>query len=190
MGWHWGILAGSGAKAAPAYEWLESVILTGTQASISFSNINSTYGSTYEHLQLRGVWRTNRGGQPVDTANFRINGVTSAVYTAHALTGNGSTVSSNADLNQTVAYMSVYTAATGQSSNIFSAWVMDILDPFNTSKNTTCRTLFGLSGSATNAIQLQSQLFTDTTAVSSIAFDAIGDFIAGSRVSLYGLRSS
>jgi hypothetical protein len=170
------------------YDLLETEILTGSQATVTFSSLNSTYGADYQHLQIRGVWRTDRAGQPVDTASFKLNSASS--FTSHALTGNGSTVTSNADVSQAVAYMGVYTAATGQSTGIFSAWVMDILDPFNTSKNTTTRVLFGLSGSATNAIQLQSQLWPSTTAVDSITFDAIGNFIAGSRLSLYGLKGA
>jgi hypothetical protein len=191
-----GVLAVAGAGAGPvvagnAYEHLETQILTGTQATVSFSNLNSTYGSTYQHLQIRMLLRTNRASQPQDTGIFTFNSNTSG-YANHFLYGYNGSVTSAASVSQARIEFAISIAGSTNTANLFSGHIMDILDPFETTKNTTVRTLGGAAGAgATLAItELQSGFWNNTAAITSITFDAIGDFIAGSRFSLYGMRSS
>jgi hypothetical protein len=67
---------------------------------------------------------------------------------------------------------------------------VDILDPFETSKFTTVRTLAGMTG-ALNRIFLHSGAWRVTDAVDTITIDdTLGDFTQYSRFSLYGMRSS
>jgi hypothetical protein len=171
-----------------AYELLETQILTGNQATITFSNLNSTYGSTYQHLQLRVVARTNRSGQVADLGTFFFNGdetLAGGNYNSHALTAGGSTVTSSYDA---VPYISYYAAANA-TANKFTAFIMDILDPFETTKFTTTRLFLG-QGESDRQIGLESGLWRNTAALTSLKLDVIGDFVTGSRFSLYGLRSS
>lgn len=184
-------VAGAGGGAGAAYEQLESVILTGTQATISFSNLNSTYGSTYQHLQFRMLLRTNRAGQNQDTGIFTFNSNTSG-YANHFLYGYNGAVSSAASVSQARIEFAISISGAGQTANAFSAHIMDVLDAFETTKNTTVRTFGGVMGttSTQGIAELQSGFWNNTAAIDSITFDAIGDFIAGSRVSLYGLRSA
>lgn len=179
-----GVLAVAGAGAGPvvagnAYEWLETQVLTSDQASVTFSNLNSTYGSTYQHLQIRmavfsDTWIT-----------MRMNGVTTGQYARHELRGNGSTVISTGASNQNTMLIGL-----GSSATVPVATITDILDAFETTKNKTIRSLSGVA-TTTSYIQLTSGVWLDTAAITSVEikhFDST--FKTGSRFSLYGMRSS
>lgn len=187
-----GILVQSVSGPSPitsdAYQHLESVILTSNQATISFSNLNSTYGSSFQHLQLRGVLRTNRGGFPFDTIQFRFNGNTQS-YGNHRLRGDGSTVASRSDVNDSRNFIGDAIPASGSPANIFAPFIIDILDAFETTKNKTSRVLTGAAADS-SAIDLTSGFWGNTAAIDSIDFTPIADFVSGSRISLYGLRST
>jgi hypothetical protein len=85
----------------------------------------------------------------------------------------------------------VYQGLTGATSGTgtYAASVIDILDPFDTNKNTTIRVLTGFTG-AINRVLLESGLWMNTDAITSITFDEYygSSFAAGSRFSLYGLK--
>jgi hypothetical protein len=186
------MLAGNAAYVPPGtYELLETQILTGNQATVSFSNLNSTYGSTYQHLQVRMAVRTNRASQPLDTGIFTLNSAGSG-YSSHILYGYNSSVTSSAETSAARILFGISVAASTNTANAFSSHIIDVLDAFETTKNTTTRVLGGVAGTSatTGVVELVSGLFNNTAAVDSITFDAIGDFIAGSRFSLYGLRSA
>ena len=169
--------------AAGSYDLLETEILTGTQASVTFSSLNSTYGADYQHLQLRMVAQSAEGGTGsggvVSTLSFN----SSAMTKNHYLYANGSTVASG--VSGTSGFL-VNLVRSG-STDAFSACVADILDPFNSSKNTTVRWLGGYP----NELALSSNLWNSTTAVDSITVGvSVGNYSIGSRFSLYGLRSA
>lgn len=171
----------------PAYEWLETTVVgSGGAASVTFSNLNSTYGSTYQHLQLRF---TVRGTRSADTADLRLRiNSSSSTYPVHYLVGNGSTVTSTSDPFTSI-YLSTFPANTG-TANSFAAGVTDFLDAFETTKNKTVRNLSGRLA-ANSQIMLGSGLLISTNAIDSISvfpnFDNIAQF---SRFSLNGLRSA
>jgi hypothetical protein len=79
----------------------------------------------------------------------------------------------------------------GMTANSYSAGVVDILDPFETSKNTTVRNLDGYTAALGNQIRLSSGLFYKTESITSlkILLDSF-QFKSGSRFSLYGLKAS
>jgi hypothetical protein len=193
-----GVLAAQAEAAAPAaagsYDLLETEILTGTQASVTFSSLNSTYGADYQHLQIRYVARTDKTGDPDNYLHAQFNNVTSSSYASHQLQGNGSSVTSSALASQT--YMRLANGSligAGASAGAFSASVIDILDPFETTKNTTARALTGISGGVTYSyvINLSSGVFLSTAAITEIdLFPLSGNFVADSRFSLYGLKAS
>ena len=192
-----GVLAVAGAGVAPApvianaYEWLETTVLGSNQATVSFSNLNTNYGSTYQHLQLRMVLRTARSGQTNDTVIMNFNSDGGNNYHAHRLRGNGSSVTSWSGGTQSRIDVSDAVSAGNTAANIFTPIVMDILDPFETTKNTTTRWLTGQAATTyfgSGDIALWSGLWVNTAALTTITFDAIDDFLTGSRFSLYGLK--
>jgi len=171
-----------GGAAAGAYELISSTILSSSATTITFSSIPSTY----KHLQIRFTARATSGSTSV-IANF--NSDSGSNYATHALTGDGSAVTSTNQTSQTRVIVG-RSASSSDSSGIFAPNIVDILDYANTSKNKTTRAFIGSIGAATN-INLRSGLWMNTAAISTIALTQItggNDFASGSRFSLYGIK--
>lgn len=182
------------SAANSSFVLLETVTLTSNQASVEFANLNSKYGSTYQHLQVRFVARSTYSGYPVFDTGMRFNSDTGSNYSWHQLLGLGSGGAiSEGSANQTSMRCGVG-AANSLSSSIYGASIVDILDPFETTKFKTIRSLDGTMGSATNGnyVMLHSGSWRNTAAVTSITLidQYGGNFVTGSRFALYGLRGS
>jgi hypothetical protein len=173
-----GFLAASGVSAG-SFDLLESQVLTGNQASVEFTNLNSTYGTTYQHLQLRVVTLST-----VDTwFRVQLNGATTNYY-SHRLVGESGSVSSAASASTTTGMNLI--GLTGTSS-VPGRAVIDLLDPFETSKNKVIRTFTG----GPNTVALVSGLWADTSALTSIKLNNDGgNFAQYSRFSLYGIKAA
>jgi hypothetical protein len=178
-----GILAQSRQEAAGAtFQLLESTVLTGSQASVEFTNLTTKYASQYQHLQLRMVARTSRSTFSDDPFTVQFNNdSTSANYKYHQLASAGPNVFSGAEN-----YMFTFannTLATGA----FGGVVLDILDPFETTKNTTARAFGGLS-----IIGLSSMAWFNTNSVTSIRIASFtsSNLLQNSRFSLYGIKAT
>jgi hypothetical protein len=176
--------AGAGVGVAGDYELIETSILTSSASSVTFSNLG-TYSSTYKHLQIRAVARSTRSGETDSIMAARINGVTSG-YFVHELQGNGSSVNSSASTSQTSMRIGIVTAA-NSTANAYGATVIDILDPYSTTKNKTFRALTGQTN--LDRIRLSSGSLALTNSTTEITLlDQFANFVAGSRFSLYGLK--
>jgi hypothetical protein len=174
--------AGAGG-AAGSFDLLESQVLGSTAASVTFSSL-STYASTYQHLQIRMVARASRSGATTDPLIVKLNSTTQTY--GHHLFGNGSSVGSG-NIATSYSLLDAITGATA-ATNAFGACVIDILDPFETTKNKTIRALTG----ANTVVSLSSTFWNFTTAVSSIELSAFSatNFLVGSRFSLYGWKAT
>lgn len=169
-----------------AYDWLQTEMLTDTQASVTFSNLNTAYSADYQHLQIRMTGRSTRPDTDSIFDMFFNSDNTLSNYRSHYIRGNGSVVESG-DLGNTGRFYGGLVGASISPSTVFGANVIDILDPFETTKNTTSRSLGGSTGF--NRIFLQSHLWMNTAAVTTITFDdTFGSFVAGTSFSLYGLK--
>ncbi len=158
------------------FDLLETVVLSSTATSITFSNVTS-YASTYQHLQIRLV---NFSGQ----ANFgRININSNTGVNSHFLRGRAGAVGSAAN-----GASSDYLYYIGSTSNPGFA-VIDLLDAFESGKNKTARAFTGLMES-TPEVSTTSALWTITDPISSITIPHPNsfNFSIGSRFSLYGVR--
>jgi len=179
-----GVLAAQAEGAAPAgagaYDLLETEILTGSQASVTFSSLNSTYGADYQHLQIRGVV-CQTGGLGASNAEVKLN--SNSLTEGHFLRGFAGSVSSVNYASNAYFYINGTDA-----SNEYSAFVMDFLDPFETTKNTTVRWLTGGAQSTEPQIQLGSGFWNNTAAITSI--ELVRSWDTGSRFSLYGLKGA
>jgi len=170
-----------------AYELLETEILTGSQASVTFSSLNSTYGANYQHLQLRMTLR-GTSSSSIRT-ELKLNSA-SSTYASHELAGNGSSVASSANTGDAFIRTGRVIGGTG-TANSYSAQVVDILDAFETTKATTVRTLGGSTGY--NYVYLTSGLWTTLDAVDSIQISpesGVGSWEQYCRFSLYGRRAA
>jgi hypothetical protein len=182
-----GILSAAGAGFDSDFELIATTLITTNTASVVFDVTG--LGSRYRHLQLRAVARSNRSGT-LGSPRFRFNGDAGANYAQHALLGNGSAVASDgfASINQGAIGVITATSATASA---FSPIVLDILDPFSTTKNKTIRSLSGAneSGASNSQIRVTSSAHFSTAAVTTITlFDDANSWVAGSRFSLYGIR--
>jgi hypothetical protein len=181
-----GILAASGASAG-SFDLLETQVLGSNTASVTFSSLSS-YAATYEHLQIRMTVRSTRSADG-DILAIQYNGDTTAGnYAYHFLAGSGSSVNSGGEA--TNFYAMTYIMAGSNPTNAFTPAVVDILDPYNTNKNTVARTLFG--GAFDRQIVLQSFLWKNTAALTSIAIKPVigSTLLTGSRFSLYGIKAA
>ena len=169
-----------------AYELLESTTLSSSAASVTFSGLGAY--SNYKHLQIRAVVRTDRTATQ-DGVTFTFNGDSAANYSWHRLNGSGSSVTSTSGVSTNYMYAFV-TTDNGATTDSFGAMVIDILDPFETTKFTTARTLGGIAEGANSWINLASGNWRNTAAVTSITFDQTTgpNFVAGTRFSLMGVK--
>lgn len=171
--------------AAGSYDLLETEILTSSQASVTFSSLD-TLAAGYQHLQIRAVVRSTRSASN-ENVRVQFNSDTGSNYSRHQLRGTGSSVISEAATSQTSAFVSTIAAASSTADS-FTAQVTEILDPFETGKNTTIRTLYGAT--SYQEIGLSSGAWFDTSAITEIdlILQSGGSFVSGSRFSLYGLK--
>jgi hypothetical protein len=180
-----GILSSAGSLGFESdYELISTSLITTNTTSVVFDT--SSLGSTYKHLQLRYTLRTDRVLNS-DSLSIRLNADTGSNYAWHRLQGDGSSVASSGLASQTTMRTAIVAGGTS-AANSFSGGVTDILDPFSTSKNTTIRSLSGMTD--INFVVLWSGLYINTSSTTSITLlnDAGPNFVAGSRFSLYGIR--
>ena len=179
-----GILATTaGGAAAGAYELISTTVLGANTATVSFSSIPQTY----KHLQVRMVARNSSAASQQNLA-MQFNNTGGTAYASHRLFGDGGSVYSQAT---TSTFYSVFgfIGANSQTSNIFTPAVIDVLDYASTTKNKTIRGLSGFTGNLSSRVVLGSGLFADLTAVTRLDLAMnTGDFMAGSRFSLYGIK--
>jgi len=178
------------------YELIASEILGSSQASVTFSSLGD-YSSTYKHLQIRVVAKTDRASEATDSLRLIVNGnTTNTSYASHILLGTGSNVFSDAATGDVAGTRTVgQLAATEAPAGVYYPTVIDILDPFSTTKNKTTRSLTGtdapdFGGSRARMIELRSNLFLSTSSVTSLELNKRfgSNFVAGSRFSLYGIK--
>jgi hypothetical protein len=134
----------------------------------------------------------NDAGGAAGSLLFRFNGDSGANYARHELLGFSSTVVSQASSSATSISSDVVVPSADFVSGSFGAYVLDVLDFSNTSKNTTTRMLFGFTNNTTGfespKVGLQSGLYNNTSAVTSILIDPFSNAAIGSRFSLYGVK--
>jgi hypothetical protein len=176
-------LFGTGTVAGDYESIATTVVGAGTQATISFTVIPSTY----KHLQVRAICRANGG-----TSNYsgglqmNFNSDTAANYNGHQLYGLGSG-SAGAGVPLGSNPVSAIWLTTG--SNQFGAHVIDILDYANTNKFKTIRTLAGSDNNGGGAIVLESGAWRSTSAITRIDFAISGvNFAQYSHFALYGIK--
>lgn len=177
-----------GVTTDPIYGSFESIATTtvgaGGQATITFSSIPSTY----KHLQVRYMARTNRAATQ-DFLLTRFNSDTGSNYSYHQLAGDGSAAGSSAGATQT-SMQSGMTAGGSTTASIFGAGVIDILDYGDTNKYKTLRTLDGMDRNGAGQVEMYSGNWRSTSAVSTITITSYGsaNFVEYSSFALYGIR--
>jgi hypothetical protein len=181
-----GFWAASGGGFASDFDLLETVSLSTSASSVTFSGL-AAYATDYKNLQVRYTARDSSSGGRLGIQ--LINNDSGTNYTTHSLFARGSSVSSTSDVGKSYFWTSTDLPGSDTTANVFGAGVVDILDPFETTKKTTFRTLSGHSGSD-SSISLVSGLWNNDSAISSFQmFPFQGtSFAQYSRFSLYGVK--
>jgi hypothetical protein len=162
------------------YDSIATVTLGSNGSTITFSSIPSTY----RHLQVRGT--LNNTG--TDAALVTFNGDSGANYARHRLAGNGSATNASGGGSQNNFYINSYVGFLSTAS-VFSPMILDILDYKETTKYKTARALSGGENNSSGGVELNSGLWQNTAAVTSITFtSSTGNWLAGSTLALYGIK--
>lgn len=160
------------------FHHLETVRLGSSAASVTFTNLGQY--SDFQHLQIRMV----SNGSTLQNQFIQFNGDTGSNYKSHFLYGDGSSAGSATYSDNS----KIYVGNSPNTANQFAGVIIDILDPFETTKNTTLRAFYGSTGY--NVVQLHSGAWFNTASLNSILIDqATGNYSSGSRFSLYGLKA-
>ena len=181
-------LATNTSFAASDMELIGTVrVGSGGSGTITFSNIPQEY----KHLQIRGISRaTSTGTAGAEDIWVRFNSDTGSNYSFHLLQGDGSSAVSTASSSTTYGRIGM-SCRDGYASNVYSAFVCDILDYSSALKNKTTRSIYGQD---TNTIygysSFQSSLWRSTAAVTSISVIPEGttSFKQFTKFALYGIR--
>ena len=162
-----------------------STVGAGGATTITFSSIPSSF----QHLQIRVLARTNRSGG-VDIMSMRMNSDTGNNYADHLVYGDGASVTT--DRNSSYGKINIQRVASDNlSANIFSPFVIDILDYANTNKNKTVRYLGGYDANGSGRMVFGSGLWQNTSAVTSITLEGLefsSSYNQYSSFALYGIK--
>ena len=178
--------AGGGAGA---FDLLETTTLATSASSVTFSGLGAY--SDYKHLQIRAVTRDTRAISGANNVIMRFNSDTGSNYfQLQYIKGDGSTATSGTE--GTASYILPYTEpSASDTTDAFAGAVIDLLDPFNSNKYTTSRSLRGVNLDAAYSTQvgLSSGIWLNTASLITITLQpVIGSFAANSRISLYGVK--
>jgi len=159
-----------------------TLVGSGGATAISFNDIPQTY----KHLQIRMSVRAASSGNML---MFMFNGDSSSTNAIHSLGGSGSSAYANAATAVQYLRMQRQNGITNTAST-FTAGIIDVLDYTNTNKYKTVRCLSGVDQNGSGAVDLESNLWQSTDAVSSISLFLANNvsFAQYSRISLYGIK--
>jgi hypothetical protein len=182
-----GILAVAGAGGGAAvsnYVRLQTTLITTNTASVTFDNLG-TLAAGYRHLQIRYTARSDGS----NTISIRTNNRTGGNYATHHLRGTGSAVQSSASTFAGQIDMGFAMTTNLSGTDRFGAGVIDFLDFSSSSKNCTIRSMYGIVDSSVgNFITLRSGLSPFAEALTRIDLLSNGNFVAGTRFSIYGIN--
>lgn len=159
---------------------------TGSSGTITFNSIPGTY----QHLQVRMLCSNTNAGTSWSGLLVRFNSDTGTNYTRHALSGQGTAASAAAATSQTSAFIDNVVSRAGNTNNL-AALIIDIHDYASTTKNKTIRGFGGIDLNGSGVINLTSNLWINTSAITSISLIAEQDnWTTTSTFALYGIKGA
>ena len=174
----------------PTYVAIAKTVLTGSQATVTFSGIVNTYTDLVLLVSSRDDYASGR-----DNIKLTING-TSANYTQRIIYAFGTTAGSvSASGGGTGTYFDyLYNTAASGTSNTFGSSEIYIPN-YLSSTNKPISTSSVAENNATDSTTMVTAgalLWSNTSAITSITLaPALGtNFVSGSRFDLYGIKNS
>ena len=180
-------LAGNPAVRFSSYESIATANGTGSNATVSFTSIPSTY----THLQIRAIARDTSAINDSYGAKFKINSDAGSNYNSHYIAGNGSVPTAGTQGASITPPNCMQTGGGGMSANIYSAIIIDLLDYKNTNKYKTVRILTGVETNSTtgDTTAIQTVLWMNTNAITQIDItsDSGANWTTATQFALYGI---
>ena len=173
------LLVGNAPFIPTDYESIETVTVgSGGQSSITFSSIPSTY----QHLQVRFMSLFTNA-----RIDITFNADTGANYRYHLIQGDGS--ATYAEVGASTASIRVWPNGNSTTSGTPNVGIVDIIDYKNTNKYKIAQILNGYDQNGTGIISLNSGLWRNTNAITSITLATnTGNFAQYSSFALYGIK--
>jgi hypothetical protein len=183
-----GFLGNGAGGGGGSYESIATVTGTGSNTTITFSSIPSTYSS----LQFRIIARDTATGGGDINLKYQINSDSGANYVDHSLRADGTTASAGGYAGYTFGLVRNFiTDSVGGQTTTYGVGIMDFIDYASTTKYKTVRTFAGKDKNGSGYLILGSNLWMSTSAISSITFTADGTaFATGTQIALYGIKGS
>ena len=171
-----GIMASAamGSKQSSYESIATTTVGSGGSSSISFTSIPATY----THLQIRSFILSSSTASSATMTINSTNGI------SHYLSGNGTVASAASDLTKMF-----FPLVQGSTTSGFGG-VTDFLDYTNTNKYKTVKTLGGYDVNGSGFVNLTSNLWLSTSAITSITVTAVGTFNQYSSFALYGIKGA
>lgn len=175
----------------PTYTLIASTTLTGSQASVTFSSIPSTYTD----LVLRVSARSSRSGTS-NNMSLNINSDSSTLYSYTNIYSSASSALAQRSTNDTSIFVGTLNAATSQANTFTSA---DIYIPsYTVSQSKPFASISAYENNTappatTNEIDINANLYRSNTAISSLTLYSnygIDNFVSGSTFYLYGIKNA
>lgn len=177
-----------GVEANTAFESIATITVgSGGIAEIDFTSIPSTY----KHLQIRALVRTNRASTRDALYVYVNNTRTTTSYTTHNMNGDGSSATgAGYSSSSGVGPQTGLLLGNSVASQTFSTLIIDIPDYANGNKNKTIRMFGGWDSSGFGDIFVNSSAFLSTAAISRITFDPTNGtaLLENSHFALYGIK--
>jgi hypothetical protein len=176
----------TGGVSTTSFESIATVTVGINGASdITFSSIPSTY----THLQVRAIARSEEAAGGVATLRMQINGDSGTNYAQHYLDGNGTSATSGATSSISYALGALSAPKDSALASTYAGIVVDFLDYKSTNKYKTIRTLSGVDLQFQGNIDLTSSLWMSTDAITSIKFYFNANALKRySHFALYGIK--
>lgn len=159
--------------------WIAGGNGSGSSGAFFFNNIPQTF----THLQLRISVRSREANT---VANLYMAGGPSS----HYLQGDGASATSAAQTGLPYQFIGSAMTAANATANIFTSYIIDVLDYKDTNKFKTTRFLGGWDTNGAGRVTLGSGLWNTTSALTGLWVDTESGFHAGSRFDLYGITTS
>lgn len=184
------MLVGNDAYTPPSFESIATATGTGSSGTITFSSIPSTF----KHLQIRGIGRSDGASTTTTYLTLQFNSDTGTNYAFHYLNGDGTSASALGLATQTSIQFRNGLIRNSMLASTMSVYLIDILDYGSTTKNKTVRCFEGIEENNTNTqskLAISSGLWINTNAITSISVNSYsGNFTTASSFALYGIKEA
>ena len=185
------MLAGNSAYA-PVVETeavLAEELITTNTSSVTFSDLVSSYSDTYNHLQIRAIFRNSTASNNFTDCYVKPNSYSGGGMRTHWLMSDGASASSSSNGANNFGRMRQCVAKNSAGSGQFGMAIMDIVDAFSTTKYKVFRSMSGGYIDGQKHVSIQGDRYSSYSAIDSLElYPAADSFVSGTRITLIGLK--